>query len=227
MNFKKMSKKKRTILLTVILLIILFAAFSQILTNVLDSSPTISTKTFISLFLLVFASSFAIPTASFFLIASLTAITSSTSQVMVVFTVALLAGICGDVTAHLFAKSFQKEINKAISKNQFLKNEEEKAAQKFNRYGIKALFFSRFIVHGFSALLNYYSGLKKFPLKKFITPIIFGEIIYVSIYVSIGAFFKETWQVLLRIIQDSLTIILVILVIYYFYPKIRNKMKNK
>ena len=218
-------KKRSIILFVIILFIIFFAAFSEIVTKVFEVSPEITNQTLISLFFIVFAASFAVPTAAFFFIVSLTSLASSPTQVIIIFTVTLLATISGDSSAHFLAKSFQKEINDLVKKYTFLKNEEEKAAAKFKKHGAISIFFTRFI-HGAAAILNYYSGIKNFKYKKFIIPVILGEIIYTLIYVLIGVFAKETWKIIITIIQEFSMLILLGLVIYYFYPKVRNRMKN-
>jgi membrane protein DedA with SNARE-associated domain len=129
------------------------------------------------------------------------------------------------LSAYFLGKTFQKEINNLIKKYTFLKNEEEKVAIKFKKYGSISIFSTRFI-HGAASILNYYSGIKKLKFKKFIIPVILGEIIYTSIYVFIGVFAKDTWQIIIRVIREFSTLILLTLVIYYFFPKIRNKLKS-
>jgi membrane-associated protein len=166
------------------------------------------------LFFIVFPASFAIPTGALFFVVSLAALSETASGIFLIILITFLAAVLGDIATYLVARKYNKKIHSIICKNKFLKKQERKADKVFQKYGIASLFLSRFFLQGVGPFLNYYAGMKKLKIKNFIIPIIFGEIIYTGIYVSIGVIFRETWQDLLKFLADfSILIALILLVI--------------
>lgn len=157
------------------------------------------------LFVLVFVSSFGIPTWASLIVVSFVAAASTVQDVTLVFFLALSASILGDTSAYWTLRLFQKKIYPLIDRNAWMKRQADIAEALFNKYSYATVFFSRFLLSGAGPVINLYSGLHAMPYRKFLRATVWGELLYCAIYTSIGYFFRDTWNVVVELAQDYIT----------------------
>ncbi|MFA5855983.1 MAG: VTT domain-containing protein [Candidatus Pacearchaeota archaeon] len=166
-------------------------------------------------FLWSFLSSLGVPGALLLLVSS-GALSENISQLSTYIIIALIAVIIGDITAYTLARVFSIKVAKRLDKYKFYKNGEPRARELLKKYEFFTVFITRFAISGLGAVVSYLSGFERLNRKKFISAVILGEIIYATTYPIIGYIFKDTWYDLVGIINNVLTVIVLILVLIFF-----------
>jgi membrane-associated protein len=143
----------------------------------------------------------------------------------------LAATITGDYSAYLAANYFKKPLDVYIEKKSWIKSNIKRADNTFKKYGLLTIFFTRFAFSGTGPYVNILSGLRGLRKWGFLKAVIAGEIIYTLIFVSVGYFFRETWQAVIIIIKDYTAFaVLLLLGLFIFYRIIKlviNHRKNR
>lgn len=144
------------------------------------------------------------------------------------FTGALIGGMIGGIAGSLFAyivgriggRSFVDRYGKYF----FIKKSHVDLAQNwFDRYGIKAVFFSRMlpVVRTFISLP---AGFAHVNMKRFLFFTILGSLPWTALILFAGMMLGESWQIMLKIGHEASLIFIVIAVLvmayaYYCYKK--------
>lgn len=94
----------------------------------------------------------------------------------------------------------------------------------FSKNSIKSILLTRFLITGLGSSVNILSWLTKIGHKKFFFFDILWEIIYVTIFASLGFILWNEWQYIASTLEDFLTILvliilLVILIRFIFWNK--------
>jgi membrane protein DedA with SNARE-associated domain len=171
-------------------------------------------------FILVFLASFAIPTGSLIVIVSFASSARGWVDVSVLLFLALIATISGDYMAFCILRFFRDKINPMIKNTIWTRNKFTSVEKLFAKYSYYTIFLTRFLFSGIGPFVNFFSGLQAMPKMKFLRPVILGEILYCVIYISIGYFFRDTWQEILIFAQDYITLIIFTALGLYFAYKI-------
>lgn len=153
-------------------------------------------------FLAIFAASFAIPTGAMIIIVSFASVATGLADISLLVCLALTATILGDYSAYLAANYFKKWLDGRIGKVRWLKNKFDSVNDIFQLYGGYAIFLTRFALSGLGPYVNFFSGLRNLSQRLFLKAVVSGEFIYVSLFISIGYFFSETWQAVVLIVRD-------------------------
>ena len=66
--------------------------------------------------------------------------------------------------------------------------------QSFNKWGFLSIFFSRFVVTAIGLPVNLFSGVIRFPFKKFLLYDMLGEIVWIFGYGGLGYLFGSEWE---------------------------------
>ncbi len=148
------------------------------------------------------------------------------------FTGALIGGMIGGIAGSLFAyivgriggRSFVDRYGKYF----FIKKSHVDLAQNwFDRYGIKAVFFSRMlpVVRTFISLP---AGFAHVNMKRFLFFTILGSLPWTALILFAGMMLGESWQIMLKIGHEASLIFIVIsvLVIAYAYYCYKKKKKR-
>lgn len=168
------------------------------------------------LFMITFLASFAIPTAPAFFIVSLAALSKTNNELILIILVTLFATISGDFLTYLFAyklkDKFSSYLNKISTSNDL--------ERLFSKYGIYAIFLSKFIFLALGPLFNYYAAIKKMSFKRFLFPMVLGETVYSILFPLIGLFFRETWQDMISLVNNFSIIAIFSIIGIYSLKKI-------
>jgi membrane-associated protein len=168
------------------------------------------------LFGVVFLASFAIPTFALLFIVSFVAGAVSVEEILIICFFALVACILGDLLTYALARTFSRKFETNLRHHPFVKNKEAQIEKLFEKNGSLLIFFSRFFMSGVGPYINYYAGFKKLDFKRFFWLVISGEIIYIALYSSLGYFFKDTWNIIIDLIEQYSVIVVVSILIIYF-----------
>lgn len=122
--------------------------------------------------------------------------------------------LIGDSIAYYLGKRYGERPLNYISKKINLNGVIVKTKKIVNKNLFFSVLFTRTIFLGGSPILNYLLGIEKLVLKKFLFVIFIGEIIYVSIFSSIGFFLKDLWANVYLLIQDIVSIIGIVILIF-------------
>ena len=153
------------------------------------------------------------------------ALANNIMELIIIMIVSAIGSIVGDLTAYEVARRYSSPLYTGLSKLKFFRNGESKSRVLFKRYGFSLIFFSRFAITGLCVAVSYISGFEKLNRKKFISAVVFGELLYGLIYPLMGFVFKETWIDLASVIQDVLVIAVLIIITLIFLKYVRNNSK--
>ena len=105
-----------------------------------------------------------------------------------------------------------------------LKNENvKKSINHFKTNGKKSIFFGRFvpIIRSFISIP---AGLSKMDIKLFVILTTIGSLIWNTVFIFIGYFLKDKWEIITTFFEDySYIIFLVVIGIYFIIKKIKSR----
>ena len=149
-------------------------------------------------------------------------------EVFLVIVIVAVGSIFGDLLAYEVARKFSPWVSSKLIRFKFFREEQGETRKLLRRYEFFSVFFTRFIFTGLDAPLNYIAGFEKLNRKKFIFGVIFGEILYATIYTLMGFFFKEIFIDLSNVVQDLITVaVLILIVVIFIYLFLKNKKKKR
>ena len=179
---------------------------------------------YFALFLITFFASITnITPSSSSLIASGSFVAMGKLDYTQVFVFALLGTVLGDITAYILSYRYGEKVLITIGFKKILKSKNfSKAEELFKKNASLAVFISRFFLTSFGPIINIVAGLSKTNYKKFVFPVIFGEILYVLILTTIGYLFANNWQFISNLfsyISNILIVTIIIVFILYFHRR--------
>lgn len=146
------------------------------------------------------------------------------------FLIGLVGSVFCAIAIYLMGYFGGKPFIKKYGKYFFMKEEDlEKSDSWFNKYGlIGALIGRNFPI--IRTLISLPIGIMRLPFFKFLIYTIIGSIPWTFIFVYVGYTLGNGWTIVNRYIGNLKTpirILLVLLVISYFYKKIKNRKKKQ
>ncbi|USN43875.1 MAG: VTT domain-containing protein [Candidatus Woesearchaeota archaeon] len=183
------------------------------------------------IFLLPFLTQIGVPLGlTFFLVLQGMLLESYSS----LFSLAFVLAICltlADSLAFAFARYYRDAVLRRLQKERYKKLFEQ-TTDKLERHYYLTIFLSRTLILGIAPILNYVLGLKDLSYRKFFFGLVWAEFIYLSIFLFIGMYFKDSAETIFSMIQDGISIIvglivLVFLVRSFFKRRRRKEVKGR
>ncbi len=120
--------------------------------------------------------------------------------------------ITENVIADIIGKKYGNKPLNYIEKKFSLKKSIKKSKQLISDNAIFSIFFTRTIFLGGAPIINYLLGINNYSKKKFIFYVSLAEILFVTIFSTIGYLFSDMWEILSLLLEDiSYAITLLIL----------------
>ena len=140
----------------------------------------------------------------------------------------MIGGIAGSLFAYIVGRMGGRSFVDRYGKYFFIKKSHVDLAQNwFDRYGIKAVFFSRMlpVVRTFISLP---AGFAHVNMKRFLFFTILGSLPWTALILFAGMMLGESWQIMLKIGHEAslIFIIIAVLVIAYAYYCYKKKKKR-
>lgn len=110
------------------------------------------------------------------------------------FPILLASAWVGTVTGDHGAYFLGRHIGKGIAKSRMAKAL-ERGERFMARWGMVGVFVSRWLMQSILVpSLNYFSGLSRYPLRKFTPAVALGQLVYASLYTGLGRAFSGQVQ---------------------------------
>ena len=122
----------------------------------------------------------------------------SAPAVAVMTVLAVSAAVLGDGTSYLLARRGFKSFLSRLEGNAAWR----RAERAIERYGIFAIFFSRFLVTPLALPTNLIAAGDRYPFGRFIATCLAGEAIWVILFGGLGYLFARSWQAIGGIASD-------------------------
>ena len=140
----------------------------------------------------------------------------------------MIGGIAGSLFAYIVGRIGGRSFVDRYGKYFFIKKSHVDLAQNwFDRYGIKAVFFSRMlpVVRTFISLP---AGFAHVNMKRFLFFTILGSLPWTALILFAGMMLGESWQIMLKIGHEAslIFIVIAVLVIAYAYYCYKKKKKR-
>lgn len=140
----------------------------------------------------------------------------------------MIGGIAGSLFAYIVGRIGGRSFVDRYGKYFFIKKSHVDLAQNwFDRYGIKAVFFSRMlpVVRTFISLP---AGFAHVNMKRFLFFTILGSLPWTALILFAGMMLGESWQIMLKIGHKAslIFIVIAVLVIAYAYYCYKKKKKR-
>lgn len=174
-----------------------------------------------------FFSQIGIPLGAMFLIMFAGSSTYDISYLFLIIGIIIIFTISGDIIAYKIGEKYGTRLLEKYKHKKFISKNYDKSEKAMKKHGNSSIFFTRFLITGLGPAINYLAGLNKFEFKKFLLFIILGEILYATIFSSLGFFFKETWGELLEIISNFSLLIFLALMGYLVLKKIYHLIRTE
>ena len=140
----------------------------------------------------------------------------------------MIGGIAGSLFAYIVGRMGGRSFVDRYGKYFFIKKSHVDLAQNwFDRYGIKAVFFSRMlpVVRTFISLP---AGFAHVNMKRFLFFTVLGSLPWTALILFAGMMLGESWQIMLKIGHEAslIFIVIAVLVIAYAYYCYKKKKKR-
>lgn len=140
----------------------------------------------------------------------------------------MIGGIAGSLFAYIVGRIGGRSFVDRYGKYFFIKKSHVDLAQNwFDRYGIKAVFFSRMlpVVRTF---ISFPAGFAHVNMKRFLFFTILGSLPWTALILFAGMMLGESWQIMLKIGHEAslIFIVIAVLVIAYAYYCYKKKKKR-
>lgn len=98
----------------------------------------------------------------------------------------------------------------------FKKDDVNKTIAWFNRHGVKAVFFGRF-VPVIRSLISIPAGIAKTKMSIFLILTTLGSLVWNAVLISLGAYMGKKWEVIVTIFEEYSLIVAGLLLIAFIY----------
>jgi membrane protein DedA with SNARE-associated domain len=139
----------------------------------------------------------------------------------------------GDIGGYFLGLKAGRPILLRLSRHWLKPEKLNKAEKFFEKYGVWAIFWGRFIFASLAAPINLLAGISKMRFAKFLVADIFGQAVWATIYLTLGYFLGPKvagWLEGLARFGASIPVLLIIalaLSIYLVYRKRKEKKQNQ
>ncbi len=150
---------------------------------------------YFALFMVSFLAAFLLPLPSSSSLAAAGAFAvQGYMNIYLVFLVALIGNVLGDLAGYMLGRHYGEEILHKIGFKHILESKYYHASREYmNKYSYSLIFISRFLT-GVGPSVSIFAGIMKMPYKKFLAVDIPSEICYVSLYALIGYLLGNQWE---------------------------------
>lgn len=115
---------------------------------------------------------------------------------------AALAGITGAVLGDFASYTVGRQAGQRLPVRLTSTAAWREASDRFSRWGIWAVFFSRFLLTPIALPINLLAGSTGFALGRFMLAVLTGEVIWVLLFGGLGAVFAGSWEALSALAGD-------------------------
>ena len=152
-------------------------------------------------------------------------------EIFPLFSAGFFGVILGDMTGYLLSFFYGKDIFTRIGFGKVIHSPQFEAfVPFFQRHAFLSVFITRFLLTGLGPAVNILAGISRMLPIHFFLSDIFGEILYVGIFLGVGYSFGSQWESILNIIDSLSTMLMtsvLILIIGYFGWIYRRKQYRK
>ncbi len=129
----------------------------------------------------------------------------------------IIPTVCGDILSFILAGKILRskkwmDLTTGLRLNANL-SERLRAQKFFQSFGHWSIFLSRFAITPLAIPINILAASTGFPLRKFIVMDIAGEIIWASLYTTIGFYFGIYWQTIYQLLNNLVGMISMVVLI--------------
>jgi membrane-associated protein len=151
---------------------------------------------YFALFLITFAAAFGFPVFATPVIMAASAFSSQKYlNFSLVYAVAIAGNVAGDLLGYFVSRSAGKEIISKIGLKRLLHSRAFAALEhNFEIRSASAIFLTRFLITGLGPVVNIIAGLSSITFQRFFFYEFTGELVYVSLFSSLGYIFGSQWR---------------------------------
>jgi membrane-associated protein len=121
---------------------------------------------------------------------------------------AALAGMTGAVLGDFASYAVGRQAGQRLPVRLTSTAAWREAADRFSRWGIWAVFFSRFLLTPIALPINLLAGSTRFAWGSFMLAVLTGEVIWVLLFGGLGAVFAGSWEALSALAGDVAGLVL-------------------
>ena len=131
----------------------------------------------------------------------------------ILLTIVTLTAIIGDTIMYFVGKRFgYLVVNRLTNKMGLTHHRLEQADSFLQKWGIWCIFITRWLITPLGIPINIMAGLSKYNFKLFLISVALGELLWSSIFISLGYIFGANWQILLNYINDIPQLLTIIVI---------------
>lgn len=134
--------------------------------------------------------------------------------------------LIGDVIAYFIGRNLGINFLNKIEKKFNLKKVIDKSLELVKKNLIFSVFFTRTIFLAGAPILNYIIGIEKVSFRFFLILVFISEILYVTIFASLGFILKDLWPLVSLFLEDISIIVVIIIIIYFITLEIYKYFKK-
>jgi membrane protein DedA with SNARE-associated domain len=155
------------------------------------------------LFAVILIASIGLPfPVSLLLVAAGSFVEQGEMELISVIAVATAAAVMGDNLAYLLARWGGAPFILRISRGVGGEAKVKKAEGFSKRWGGTGIFFSRWLVTALGPWINVTSGIARYPWRRFLVWDVFGELLWVVVYVGLGYTFSDRVQTIAELLGN-------------------------
>lgn len=156
-----------------------------------------------------------LPVGPMFFIMFAGALVGNVYDLAILFCIVLLSSILWDISGYMIGKKFTHvSIFQRFLQRKKVQSVYEKTQEFFQEKWEIAIFFTRFLVTGLGAPINYMLGIQWFHFKKFVYYVILWEILYAGELLILGYIFRDTFEQVLNIFSNFWMVIFLWYLLY-------------
>lgn len=140
--------------------------------------------------------------------------------------------VVGDNTGFFVGRKFGRPVLLKFGTRIIKAGTLERAEQFFLRYGVFAIFLTRFIFATIAAPLNVLAGASPLPWRKYLPAEMAGQAVWATVYISLGYFLGDRIEQIIRLVDQAnvtavslLTLAVVLFVVWLYGRAIRHHVR--
>ncbi len=175
------------------------------------------------MFFWVLAGSLGLPGGTIVIIGT-SSLTQGIPSLILVIAISCVAAFIGDNLAYELARRLSDRFRNKLIRFSFFRNNEPRARKLLSKHEFSIVFFTRFILLSLCPVVSYVSGFEKINRKKFYLAVFAGELLFATIYSTIGYAIGETFNNLISAIDYvAIAVVLLALIIYAVWSLVKRK----
>lgn len=127
-----------------------------------------------------------------------------TLNIFILIPIVAITAIIGDLFGYFLGKKFgYLVVNKFTKKLGLTQNKLNSVEGFLRKWGIWCIFLTRWLLTPLGIPVNIVAGISNYSLKKFLTVVVIGELIWSSVFLYVGFLFGANWVSLLDYIDQA------------------------